>query len=151
MNTHGMGTVNRCFEERRKVISHMLTKKESAKVTVSVAELWLSVKLNDFLITDQIFFLLQGVHSFIVFSFSFQGNLKTPSAKPREKRAPKPRKVLKGRKTPPAGQGKAKSRPKGKRTKKKIISFLKNIWGQASLRPRFKAISGSPGLLTMYS
>lgn len=72
MNTHGMGTVNRCFEERRKVISHMLTKKESAKVTVSVAELWLSVKLNDFLITDQIFFfLLQGVHSFIVFSFSF--------------------------------------------------------------------------------
>ena len=54
------------------MISHMLTKKESAKVTVSVAELWLSVKLNDFLITDQIFFfLLQGVHSFIVFSFSF--------------------------------------------------------------------------------
>lgn len=55
MNTHGMGTVNRCFEERRKVISHMLMKKETAKVTVSVAELGLLVKLNHFLTTDWIF------------------------------------------------------------------------------------------------
>ena len=52
-----------------------------------------------------------------------QGNVKTPGSKPREKRAPKPRKVVKGRKTPPAGQAKAKTKPKGKRPKKKIISF----------------------------
>ena len=71
MNTHGMGMVNRCFEERRKVISHMLTKKETAKVTVSVAELELLVKLNDSFSQTGFFFLLQGVHSFIVFSFSF--------------------------------------------------------------------------------
>lgn len=52
-----------------------------------------------------------------------QGNVRTPGSKPREKRAPKPRKVVKGRKTPPAGQAKAKMKPKGKRPKKKIISF----------------------------
>lgn len=51
-----------------------------------------------------------------------EGNLKTPG-KPREKRAPKPRKVVKGRKTPPAGQTKAKTKPKGKRTKKKQASI----------------------------
>lgn len=74
MNTHGMGTVNRCFEERRKVISHMLTKKESAKVTVSVAELWLSVKLNDFLITDRIFFFCFKGCTVSLFSlFHFRG------------------------------------------------------------------------------
>ena len=58
-----------------------------------------------------------------LFLFLFQGNLKTPGGKPREKRAPKPRKVVKGRKTPPAGQAKAKTKSKGKRPKKKIISF----------------------------
>ncbi|KAJ7372537.1 hypothetical protein OS493_019046 [Desmophyllum pertusum] len=53
-----------------------------------------------------------------------EGNVKTPGGKPREKRAPKPRKVVKGRKTPPAGQARAKTKPKGKRPiKKKIISF----------------------------
>lgn len=51
-----------------------------------------------------------------------EGNIKTPGAKPREKRAPKPKKVVKGRKMPPAGQSKAKTKPKGKRPKKKIAS-----------------------------
>jgi len=51
-----------------------------------------------------------------------EGNPKTPFAKPREKRAAKPRKVVKGRKTPPAGQAKGKTKPKGKRSKKKIAS-----------------------------
>lgn len=52
--------------------------------------------------------------------FLFQGN---PIAKPRDKRASKPRKVVKGRKTPIAGPAKGKMKPKGKKTKKKIISF----------------------------
>ena len=74
MNTHGMGTVNRCFEERRKVISHMLTKKETAKVTVSVAELGLSVKLNDFLITDRnFFFCFKGCTVSLFSLFYFRG------------------------------------------------------------------------------
>lgn len=76
MNTHGMGTVNRCFEERRKVISHMLTKKETAKVTVSVAELGLSVKLNDFLITDRIFFSASRGAQFHCFLFFILGESK---------------------------------------------------------------------------
>ena len=76
MNTHGMGTVNRCFEERRKVISHMLTKKETAKVTVSVAELWLPVKLNDFLITDRIFFSASRGAQFHCFLFFILGESK---------------------------------------------------------------------------
>lgn len=52
--------------------------------------------------------------------FLFQGN---PIVKPRDKRASKPRKVVKGRKTPIAGPAKGKMKPKGKKTKKKIISF----------------------------
>ena len=76
MNTHGMGTVNRCFEEGRKVISHMLTKKETAKVTVSVAELWLPVKLNDFLITDRIFFSASRGAQFHCFLFFILGESK---------------------------------------------------------------------------
>ena len=66
---------------------------------------------------------MKHVIPFVKFLFQFQGNLKNPTAKAREKRAPKPRKVVKGRKTPPAGQAKAKTKPKGKRPKKKIISF----------------------------
>lgn len=76
MNTHGMGTVNRCFEERRKVISDMLTKKETAKVTVSVAELGLSVKLNDLLITDRIFFSASRGAQFHCFLFFILGESK---------------------------------------------------------------------------
>ena len=76
MNTHGMGTVNRCFEERRKVISHMLTKKGTAKVTVSVAELGLLVKLNDFLITDRIFFPASRGAQFHCFLFFILGESK---------------------------------------------------------------------------
>lgn len=73
-----MGTVNRCFEERRKVISHMLMKKETAKVTVSVAELGLLVKLNHFLTTD----CFKGctVSSFSL--FHFRGILKLPLLSP---------------------------------------------------------------------
>ena len=67
---------------------------------------------------------MEQVISLVKFPFEFQGNLKNPTAKPREKRAPKPRKVVKGRKTPPAGQAKGKTKPKGKRPKKKIISFF---------------------------
>lgn len=52
-----------------------------------------------------------------------EGNVKTPSGKPRDKRAPKPRKVVKGRKTPPAAQAKARTKPKGKRPRKKIASI----------------------------
>ncbi|XP_015761571.1 PREDICTED: nipped-B-like protein isoform X2 [Acropora digitifera] len=45
-----------------------------------------------------------------------------PIAKPRDKRASKPRKVVKGRKTPIAGPAKGKMKPKGKKTKKKIAT-----------------------------
>ena len=76
MNTHGMGTVNCCFEERRKVISHMLTKKETAIVTVSVAELGLSVKLNHFLITDRTFFSASRGAQFHCFLFFILGESK---------------------------------------------------------------------------
>lgn len=56
------------------MISHMLTKKETAKVTVSVAELGLSVKLNDFLITDRIFFFFFKGCTVSLFSlFHFRG------------------------------------------------------------------------------
>lgn len=51
--------------------------------------------------------------------FDLEGN---PIAKTRDKRAAKPRKVIKGRKTPPAGQAKGKTKLKGKRAKKKIAT-----------------------------
>lgn len=78
-----MCTVNCCFEERQKVISHMLTKKETAKVTVSVAELGLLVKLNHFLPTDWIFFFCFKGCTVSLFSlFHFRGILKLPLLSP---------------------------------------------------------------------
>lgn len=51
----------------------MLLKKETAKVTVSVAELGLLVKLNHFLTTDWIFFSASRGVQFHGFLFSILG------------------------------------------------------------------------------
>ena len=58
------------------MISHMLTKKETAKVTVSVAELGLLVKLNHFLTTDWIFFSASRGAQFHGFLFFILGESK---------------------------------------------------------------------------
>lgn len=65
MNTHDMGTVNHCFEERQ-INRNSLS-------TVSVAELGLLVKLNHFLPTDWIFFSVSRGAQFHRFLFFILG------------------------------------------------------------------------------